>query len=144
MADAMVSTGLAKVGYEYINIDAGYLTRPRDSSERLRVNSQKFPSGIKHLADQIHAKGLKLGVYTDLGVGSCGTVSAHRSTGLRANLTDCAAAVARALEVVATTSLTLTPSRAGPSITSRSTTAVAASAVTPRRSTPPLQRFGTP
>ena len=78
MADAMVSTGLAKVGYEYINIDAGYLTRPRDPSKRLRVNSQKFPSGIKHLADRIHAKGLKLGVYTDLGVGSCGTVSAHR------------------------------------------------------------------
>ena len=77
MADAMVSTGLAKAGYEYINIDAGYLTRPRDTSKRLVVNSQKFPSGIKHLADRIHAMGLKLGVYTDLGVGSCGTVSTY-------------------------------------------------------------------
>ena len=75
MADAMVSTGLAKAGCEYINIDAGYLTRPRDASNRLVVNKQKFPSGIKHLADRIHAMGLKLGVYTDLGVGSCGTVS---------------------------------------------------------------------
>lgn len=62
MADAMVSTGLAKAGYEYINIDAGYLTKPRDASSRLRVNAAKFPSGIRHLADQIHAKGLKLGV----------------------------------------------------------------------------------
>ena len=62
MADAMVSTGLAEAGYEYINIDAGYLTRPRDASSRLRVNAAKFPSGIRHLADQIHAKGLKLGV----------------------------------------------------------------------------------
>ncbi len=75
MADAMVSTGMAKAGYEYINIDAGYLTRPRDASNRLVVDSHKFPSGIKHLADRIHAMGLKLGVYTDLGVGSCGTVS---------------------------------------------------------------------
>jgi alpha-galactosidase len=63
MADAMVSTGLAKVGFEYINIDAGYLIRERSPNGTIQSNPQLFPSGIRHLADYVHARGLKLGVY---------------------------------------------------------------------------------
>eukprot|EP00040_Diaphanoeca_grandis_P029462 m.172584 g.172584 ORF g.172584 m.172584 type:complete len:478 (+) comp31695_c1_seq1:172-1605(+) len=73
MADAMVSTGLAKIGYTYINVDAGYLTKQRDVNGKLVVDKTKFPSGMRHLSDYIHAKGLKLGVYTDLTAHSCGT-----------------------------------------------------------------------
>jgi alpha-galactosidase len=62
MADAMVSTGLAKAGYQYINVDAGYLTHTRDSTGKLVVNKEKFPSGMRALADHIHSRGLKLGV----------------------------------------------------------------------------------
>eukprot|EP00041_Stephanoeca_diplocostata_P035881 m.1281395 g.1281395 ORF g.1281395 m.1281395 type:complete len:359 (-) comp24771_c0_seq2:6553-7629(-) len=73
MADAMVETGLSKVGYTYINIDAGYLLHTRDAkTNKLQVNSALFPSGMRALADYIHSKGLKLGVYTDLTDRSCG------------------------------------------------------------------------
>lgn len=58
----MVSTGMAAAGYEYINIDAGYLTHERDAvSKKLVVNPAKFPSGMRHVSDYIHSKGLKVG-----------------------------------------------------------------------------------
>ena len=73
MADAMVSTGLRDVGYEYINVDAGYLQHDRDpTTGKLVVNKARFPSGMRKLADYIHSKKLKLGVYTDLTDRSCG------------------------------------------------------------------------
>ena len=69
----MISTGLASAGYEYINIDAGYLTGSRDDAGKLAVDREKFPNGIRALSEYIHSKGLKLGVYTDIGQGSCGS-----------------------------------------------------------------------
>lgn len=73
IADAMVLTGLRDVGYEYINVDAGYLQRERNvTTGQLVVNKDRFPSGMRSLADYIHSKGLKLGVYTDLTDHSCG------------------------------------------------------------------------
>ena len=73
MADAMVQTGLRDVGYEYINVDAGYLQHERNATTgQLVVNKSRFPSGMRKLADYIHSKGLKLGVYTDLTDRSCG------------------------------------------------------------------------
>jgi hypothetical protein len=61
MADAMVSTGMAKAGYTYTNIDAGYLTRPRDSAtSKLVVDKSRFPSGMRAVADHIHSKGERL------------------------------------------------------------------------------------
>ena len=57
----MVSNGMAAAGYEYINIDAGYLTHERDAvSKKLVVNPAKFPSGMRHVSDYIHSKGLKV------------------------------------------------------------------------------------
>ncbi|XP_044465610.1 alpha-galactosidase-like [Mangifera indica] len=70
-ADAMVSSGLAAVGYEYINIDDCWAELNRDSQGNLVPKASTFPSGIKALADYVHAKGLKLGIYSDAGIQTC-------------------------------------------------------------------------
>ncbi len=70
-ADAMVATGLAAVGYSYINVDDGWANFFRDESGNIVVNS-KFPSGMKALGDYIHSKGLKFGIYSDAGYFTCG------------------------------------------------------------------------
>lgn len=62
VADAMVSSGMAAVGYQYVNIDDCWMSG-RDSSGTLVADAGKFPSGIKALADYVHGKGLKLGIY---------------------------------------------------------------------------------
>jgi hypothetical protein len=73
LADALVSTGLRDAGVEYINIDAGMWVKDRDAEGNLQCNPATFPSGVASLADYVHVRGLKLGVYTDLATGSCGT-----------------------------------------------------------------------
>uniref|UniRef100_A0A5B7C7T9 Alpha-galactosidase n=2 Tax=Davidia involucrata TaxID=16924 RepID=A0A5B7C7T9_DAVIN len=70
-ADAMVSTGLAAVGYEYINLDDCWAELNRDSKGYMVPKASTFPSGIKALADYVHSKGLKLGIYSDAGVQTC-------------------------------------------------------------------------
>ncbi|KAG6510032.1 alpha-galactosidase 1-like [Zingiber officinale] len=70
-ADAMVSTGLAKLGYQYVNIDDCWAEYDRDSQGYLVANGRTFPSGIKALADYVHSKGLKLGIYSDAGYRTC-------------------------------------------------------------------------
>lgn len=70
-ADAMVSTGLAKLGYIYINIDDCWAEMSRDSQGILRARESTFPSGIKAVAGYVHAKGLKLGIYSDAGYQTC-------------------------------------------------------------------------
>jgi len=62
VADAFVSTGMAAVGYQYVNIDDCWMSG-RDASGNLQADASKFPSGIKALADYVHGKGLKLGIY---------------------------------------------------------------------------------
>ncbi|KAL5747016.1 hypothetical protein ACOSQ2_024313 [Xanthoceras sorbifolium] len=71
IADAMVSTGLAAVGYEYINIDDCWGELNRDSEGNMVPKASTFPSGIKALADYVHSKGLKLGIYSDAGSQTC-------------------------------------------------------------------------
>ncbi|RZC75193.1 hypothetical protein C5167_050678 [Papaver somniferum] len=70
-ADAMVSTGLAAVGYNYINLDDCWGELNRDSQGNLVPKASAFPSGIKALADYVHSKGLKLGIYSDAGISTC-------------------------------------------------------------------------
>ncbi|KAI4373122.1 hypothetical protein MLD38_011282 [Melastoma candidum] len=70
-ADAMVSTGLAKLGYEYVNIDDCWAEIARDDKGNLVPKNATFPSGIKALADYVHSKGLKLGIYSDAGYFTC-------------------------------------------------------------------------
>ncbi|KAJ4844257.1 Alpha-galactosidase 2 [Turnera subulata] len=70
-ADAMVSSGLAAVGYQYINLDDCWAELNRDSQGNLVPKTSTFPSGIKALADYVHSKGLKLGIYSDAGSQTC-------------------------------------------------------------------------
>jgi alpha-galactosidase len=62
-ADAMVSSGLRDAGYVYIDIDDGWM-KGRERDGTIKADPDKFPSGMKALADYVHAKGLKLGLYT--------------------------------------------------------------------------------
>ncbi|KAM1593064.1 hypothetical protein FF1_036793 [Malus domestica] len=71
IADALVSTGLAALGYKYVNLDDCWAERNRDSSGNLIAKSSTFPSGIKALADYVHARGLQLGIYSDAGHYTC-------------------------------------------------------------------------
>lgn len=68
IADAMVSSGLRDAGYTYVNIDDGWQGQ-RDANGVLQPNAQ-FPD-MKALADYVHARGLKLGLYTSPGPKSC-------------------------------------------------------------------------
>ena len=69
-ADAMVSAGMQAAGYQYVNIDDCWQVS-RDAQGTIVADPKRFPSGIKALADYVHSKGLKLGVYTDAGRLTC-------------------------------------------------------------------------
>ena len=69
--DALVSTGLAACGYLYANTDDGFFGG-RDEHGRLLFHKERFPNGIKPLADYAHALGLKAGIYSEAGAASCG------------------------------------------------------------------------
>ncbi len=69
-ADFMVSSGMADVGYSYINIDDGFFGG-RDAQGDLLVHPERFPNGMKVVADYIHSKGLKAGIYSDAGINTC-------------------------------------------------------------------------
>ncbi|HBO75909.1 MAG TPA: alpha-galactosidase [Marinilabiliales bacterium] len=71
MADAMVATGMMDAGYEYINIDDCWHGE-RDSLGFIQPDPKRFPNGMKALADYVHSKGLKLGIYSDAGWKTCG------------------------------------------------------------------------
>ncbi len=70
IADAMVSSGLADCGYVYVNIDDCWHGQ-RDAEGNIQCSTEKFPSGMKALADYIHDKGLKFGIYSDAGCKTC-------------------------------------------------------------------------
>jgi hypothetical protein len=73
MADRLVSDGFKAVGYEYVLIDDCWSEKKRDPlSRRLIANRKRFPNGIRALADYVHSKGLKLGIYADAGRKTCG------------------------------------------------------------------------
>ena len=71
-ADAMKATGLQKAGYRYINIDDGFFGG-RDSTGRLLTHPERFPNGLKPVADYIHSLGFKAGIYSDAGRNTCGS-----------------------------------------------------------------------
>jgi len=77
MADAMATNGMKEAGYQYINIDDCWQGQ-RDAQGCVQADPVKFPSGIKVLADYVHAKGLKLGIYSDVGYQTCGGHIASR------------------------------------------------------------------
>ena len=70
MADAFVTTGMKAVGYEYVNLDDCWMDG-RDANGKLKWNASKFPSGIPALAEYIHNKGLKIGIYETPNTKTC-------------------------------------------------------------------------
>jgi alpha-galactosidase len=70
MADAMVTSGMRDAGYVYLVIDDCWQV-DRDAGGNIQPDPQRFPSGMKALADYIHSKGLKFGLYSDAGTLTC-------------------------------------------------------------------------
>jgi alpha-galactosidase len=70
-ADAMVASGMKDAGYQYVNIDDCWHGE-RDARGFITANEERFPTGMKALADYVHSKGLKLGIYSDAGWKTCG------------------------------------------------------------------------
>ncbi|CAG9762547.1 unnamed protein product [Ceutorhynchus assimilis] len=71
MADLLVNEGYANVGYEYVNVDDCWLEKERNQYGELVPDKTRFPRGMKALADYIHAKDLKFGIYEDYGNYTC-------------------------------------------------------------------------
>jgi alpha-galactosidase len=69
-ADAMVASGMKDAGYVYVNIDDCWHGE-RDADGFIQPDAERFPSGMKALADYVHSKGLMLGIYSDAGWKTC-------------------------------------------------------------------------
>ncbi len=78
-AQALVDTGLARLGYVQVNLDDGWWLRRRQSDGRLEIRTAIFPSAevpggdssFKPFVDRLHGMGLKAGIYTDIGANAC-------------------------------------------------------------------------
>ena len=68
--DAMVESGLKDAGYQYFVVDDCWHGE-RDAAGNIGSNPTRFPSGIRALADYVHARGLKFGIYSDVGDRTC-------------------------------------------------------------------------
>ena len=71
-AEAMIANGMRDAGYVYIVIDDTWSLKQRDAQGNLVADPQKFPSGMKALADWLHEKGFKFGIYSCAGTMTCG------------------------------------------------------------------------
>jgi len=71
IADKFIELGLKDAGYTYVNIDDCWANWKRDANGNIQANPVRFPSGIKALADYIHSKGLKFGLYSSAGTWTC-------------------------------------------------------------------------
>jgi alpha-galactosidase len=69
-ADALVASGMKDAGYQYVVIDDCWQVK-RDEKGRIVADPERFASGMKALADYVHGKGLKFGLYSDAGTGTC-------------------------------------------------------------------------
>lgn len=70
-ADAMVASGMKEAGYTYVNIDDCWLLKQRGAHGELVPDPAKFPHGIQAVADYVHRRGLKLGIYESAGATTC-------------------------------------------------------------------------
>ncbi|MGW0632718.1 NPCBM/NEW2 domain-containing protein [Streptomyces sp. NPDC002758] len=71
IADLFVEKGLKDAGYQYVNLDDCWALPSRDANGKLVPDPVRFPDGIKAVADYVHSKGLKLGIYTSAGTKTC-------------------------------------------------------------------------
>ncbi|MEU1439613.1 NPCBM/NEW2 domain-containing protein [Streptomyces sp. NPDC005786] len=73
-ADIFVEKGLKEAGYEFVNLDDCWAKPQRNADGKLEADPVRFPNGIKAVADYVHSKGLKLGIYTSAGTKTCDSV----------------------------------------------------------------------
>ena len=71
ITDMLVEQGYRDAGYEYVVIDDCWSLRERDENGNLVPDPEKFPHGIKYVADYVHSKGLKFGMYSCAGTRTC-------------------------------------------------------------------------
>ncbi|MEU9321336.1 NPCBM/NEW2 domain-containing protein [Streptomyces sp. NPDC048295] len=74
IADIFVEKGLKDAGYTYVNLDDCWAKPQRNAEGKLEADPQRFPNGIKEVADYVHSKGLKIGIYTSAGTKTCDSV----------------------------------------------------------------------
>ena len=70
-AQAMLDSGMADAGYEYVNVDGCWQAVERDADGNLQANPETFPDGMAALGRRIHGMGLKFGLYTSAGQNIC-------------------------------------------------------------------------
>ena len=70
-ADALIEKGLLDAGYNYVVIDDCWALRERGKDGKIVPDPKKFPNGMRSLADKLHAKGLKFGMYSCSGLMTC-------------------------------------------------------------------------
>lgn len=71
LADAMVESGLRDAGYEYLVIDDVWQEKERNEKGELAPDLKRFPNGMKAVADYVHSKGLRFGIYSCVGTMTC-------------------------------------------------------------------------
>ncbi|MFF1920575.1 glycoside hydrolase family 27 protein [Streptomyces sp. NPDC058221] len=71
IADLFVSEGLKSAGYTYVNLDDCWALPSRNADGDLVADPVRFPNGIKAVADYVHSKGLKFGLYSSAGTKTC-------------------------------------------------------------------------
>lgn len=81
----LVSLGLKDAGYDHVNIDDGFFGY-RDSTGEMHEDRSKFPSGMATVASGLHSLGLKVGIYSDAGSCTCGSLWNQDHRGLGAGL----------------------------------------------------------
>ncbi|MFE6664523.1 NPCBM/NEW2 domain-containing protein [Streptomyces sp. NPDC057697] len=74
IADIFVEKGLKDAGYRYVNLDDCWAKPQRTADGKLEADPRRFPNGIKAVADYVHSKGLKIGIYTSAGTKTCDSV----------------------------------------------------------------------
>lgn len=84
-ADLLAELGLKDAGYNHVNVDDGFFGK-RDSSGRMTPHPERFPQGMKVVADHIHSLGMKAGIYSDAGDNTCGSIWNSDKNGVGAGL----------------------------------------------------------
>ena len=84
-ADLLLSSGLFDAGYDHVNVDDGFFGF-RGADGRMNCHPDRFPGGMKAVADHIHSLGMKAGIYSDAGDNTCGSVYNDDRNGVGAGL----------------------------------------------------------